>query len=94
MTKMIVEIPDPLHRLIKSLAGAKGESIKSLILRAIENVIKQEANINVKANNGDYITEEQADEMLKPVILKYISQINNGTFTGYTKEEFFKKLKK
>ncbi len=92
---MIVEIPDPLHRLIKTLAGSKGESIKSLVLRALENVVQKENNITVKnKSDGIYITEEQADAMLEPVILKHIDQIKKGKFEGYNKKEFFTKLKK
>ena len=90
---MIVEIPDPLHRLIKTLAGAKGETIKSLVLRAIENVVRQEAHIEVKNIDNKYLTEEQTDEMLKPVLMKYVNQVKQGIFEGYDKKEFFEKLK-
>lgn len=93
MTKMIVEVPDQLHRMIKSLAGANGESIKAFVLRGIEQVIKSEAKISVKKPNGNYISEEEADKLLKPVIMKYINQINAGKLELYSKKEFFKKLK-
>ena len=91
MTKMIVEIPDPLHRLVKTFAGANGETIKSVVTRAIENMLTNEAGINAK---NKYLSEEQADEMLKPVILKYADQIKKGTFEGFDKKEFFEQLKK
>ena len=41
MSKIIIELPDPLHRLIKTLAGAKGEPMKNLVLRGIENIVMQ-----------------------------------------------------
>lgn len=76
MAKIIIETPESLHKLIKFIAGAKGESLKSFIIRAIENTVEQETQINVKSNDGNYITEEQALKLLKPVILKYVSGIN------------------
>jgi len=45
MAKLLIEIPDNLHRLVKILASAKGETMKTTIIRSMENLIKQETNI-------------------------------------------------
>jgi hypothetical protein len=46
-----------------------------------------------KRKNSKYITEEEADRMLKPLLLRMVKQIHDGTLETYTEEEFFAKLK-
>ena len=40
-----------------------------------------------------YISEKEADKMLRPYLIRMIKRIESGEEKVYTKEEFFKKLK-
>jgi hypothetical protein len=97
--KMTLEISDHFHRTVKSMASAQGESMKDFIVNAVTKEIK-----NLKPNtktpvkktqkkNSKYITEKEADRLLKPYILKAVKSIQDGTAKVYSKEEFFRKLK-
>jgi len=95
MSRITIEIPNSLHRAVKSFVGASGETIKNFFVEAAKEHLKDKMTIDPKTQNSQekYITEEQADKMLKPLILKYINQIKEGKFAGYSKNEFFDKLK-
>lgn len=55
-------------------------------------LIKKPSKSN-KGKKSQYITEEEADRMLKPLLLRMVKQIHDGTLETYTEEEFFAKLK-
>lgn len=42
MTKVLIEVPDNLHRLVKTVASSKGETMKDFIIRAIQELVRQE----------------------------------------------------
>ena len=107
MSKLTIEIPDALHRTIKSVASANGKSIKSFFIDAVTEKLKTVTKVKAvkrtlqkkepmkktQKKNSKYITEKEADKMLKPYILRMIKRIESGEEEVYSKEEFFKKLK-
>lgn len=111
MIKLTLEIPDSLHRAIKSFASANGETIKEFFVKAASEELKKSAkllekkvpkkpvkkSVKVKENQSKklskYITEEEADEMLKPYLLRLVKRIASGEEELYSEEEFFRKLR-
>jgi hypothetical protein len=100
MTKLTLEIPDSLHRTIKSFASANGETIKDFFVKVVTEELKKSAKSLKKKTAkkpvkklSKYITEEEADEMLKPYLLRMVKRIESGEEELYSEEEFFKKLR-
>lgn len=90
----MIDVPNNLHRLVKSIASSKGETIKHFVLRAMESVAKQEAGkINID-DNCDFISEEEADNLLKPYILALVDDIKNDKEEVLDSEDFFDELAK
>ena len=56
MAKLLIEIPDNLHRLVKTLATAKGETMKNFVIRSMENLAKHEAN-NENINDVNFLKQ-------------------------------------
>ena len=95
MTKVMIDVPDNLHRLVKSLASSKGETIKHFVLRAMEDSAKQEASkINISNSNQEFINEEEADNLLKPYLLALVDDIQSGKEKVIDSEIFFNELAK
>lgn len=130
MSKLTLEIPDSLHRAVKSIASAHGETIRSFFIEAVTEKLKQTSKLkittkapvknpakplktstkasintltkttaknnmkNTTQKNPKYITEKEADKMLKPYILGMIKRINSGEEKIYSWEEVKKELKK
>ncbi len=103
MTKLTLEIPDALHRTVKSFASAHGETIKDFFIDAATERLKKKSKLktikvtkktmkNTAKKPSKYITEKEADRMLKPYLLRMIRRIQSGEEETYSKEEFFKKL--
>ena len=63
----------------------------NLNLRAMEFITKQEARIT---NTSDNINEAEADNLLKPYLLKLVDNISNGKEELFDSEEFFDELMK
>jgi hypothetical protein len=96
MTKLTLEIPDSLHRTVKSFASAHGETIKSFFVEAAMEKLKKPMKLKVKKSpkkSSKYITEKEADKMLKPYLIRLVQRIESGEEETYDKEEFFKKLR-
>jgi hypothetical protein len=68
MAKLLIEIPDNLHRLVKTLATAKGETMKNFVIRSMENLAKHEAN-NENINDVNF---------LKPHLTNLVDKISNN----------------
>ena len=88
----MIEVPDNLHRLVKTVASAKGETMKHFMLRAMEFVARQEANINI--NTSDNINETEADNLLKPYLSKLVDNISNGKEDLVDSKTLFNELAK
>lgn len=88
----MIEVPDNLHRLVKTVASSKGETMKHFMLRAMEFVAKQEANINI--DNSDNINETEADNLLKPYLSKLVDNISSGKEELIDSKTFFDELTK
>lgn len=52
MTKVLIEVPDNLHRLVKTVASSKGETMKDFIIRAIQELVRQETKIDPENFNN------------------------------------------
>ena len=92
MTKVMIEVPDNLHRLVKTVASSKGETMKHFMLRAMEFLAKQEANINT--NTSDNINETEADNLLKPYLSKLVDNISSDKEGLVDSKTFFDELAK
>lgn len=90
MTKVIIELPTELHRAVKSFVGANGDTMKNFFISATEEKLKQKTK---KKNKDQFITEEEADKMLKPYLLRLVKRINEGKEKLYSWEEVKKELK-
>ncbi len=96
MSKLTLEIPDALHRTVKSVASANGETIRQFFIDAATEKLKKTSKLKKpmkKTKNPKYITEKEADKMLMPYLLRMIKRIESGEEKTYTKDEFFKKLR-
>jgi len=104
MTKLTLEIPDALHRTVKSFASAHGKTIKDFFIDAAMEKLKKKPQLKTKTTTTKtmkkpakkptkYITEKEADKMLKPYLLRMIKRIQSGEEETYSEEEFFKKLR-
>ncbi len=95
MTKVMIDVPDNLHRLVKSLASSQGETMKHFVLRAMEVLAKKEINKTSTTNpNEEFINEEEAEHLLKPYLSNLVHDIDNGKEKTIDSESFFKELDK
>ena len=95
MTKVMIEVPENLHRFIKIVASSKGETMKHFVLRAIESLVKQEARTEISnSNNQEFITEEEADNLLKPYLSAIVADIEKGSEKVMDSKTFFGELAK
>jgi dipeptidase len=95
MTRLTIEMPDPLHKVIKSLAIMKGDSIKNITIEALTNYAKSSAGIVASSKTSKSgFTEEEAEKMLIPYFKKMIESIESGSKKFYTKEEYMKEINK
>lgn len=105
MSKLTLEIPDALHRTVKSFASAHGETIKDFFIQAATEKLKKSSKLKTefkplapmkktKKQNPKYITEKEADKMLKPYLLRMIQRIESGEEEVLSWEEVKKELKK
>ncbi len=92
MTKVMIEVPENLHRLVKTVASSKGETMKHFMLRAMEFVAKQEANIDT--NISDNINETEADNLLRPYLSKLVDNISRDKEALVDSKTFFDELAK
>jgi hypothetical protein len=96
MSKLTLEIPDALHRTVKSVASANGETIRQFFIDAVVEKLKQTSKSKKpmkKTKSKKYITEKEADKMLMPYLKRMIKRIESGEEKTYDKDEFFKKLR-
>ena len=93
MTKVLIDLPNPLHRMIKSIASSKGEPMKNIIMESLENLVKKEINADGKYSKNENITEKEADEMLRPYIIKLANRIDTGQEDLLSWSEVKKQLK-
>jgi len=68
MAQLLIEIRDNLHRLVKTLATAKGETMKNFVIRSMENLAKHEAN-NENINDVNF---------LKPHLTNLVDKMSNN----------------
>ena len=112
MSKLTLEIPDALHRAVKSFSSAHGLTIRDFFIEMTTKQLKESAKLktksmakpkekpkakiikNSKKKNPKYITEKEADKMLKPYLLRMIRRIESGEEETYSWEEVKKELKK
>ena len=88
----MIEVPENLHRLVKTVASSKGETMKHFMLRAMEFLAKQEANSNT--NTSDNISETEADNLLKPYLSKLVDDVSSGKEGLVDSKTFFDELAK
>ncbi len=103
MSKLTLEIPDSLHRAVKSMASAHGETIKDFFIDAVTEKLKKTSKKKpiakkpmkkTKKKNSKYITEKEAEKMLKPYLLRMIKRIESGEEETYSWDEVKQELEK
>ncbi len=95
MTKVIIDLPTDLHRSIKSFTGANGETMKNFFISAATEKLKYQNKVKSKKKVKDeFITEEEADAMLKPYLIRLVKRINEGKEKVLSEKEFFEELSK
>jgi len=103
--KLTIEIPDSLHKTVKSYASAKGKTMKEFFVEAAYDSLGKDVAKEVKkikkaktmkktSKNKKYITEKEADEMLMPYWIRMIKRIESGEEKVYSWEEVKKELNK
>jgi hypothetical protein len=92
MTKLLIDVPDNLHRYVKTVASSKGESLKKFVLRAMENLANKESgNFN---QDFAVIDEETANKALSPYLSSLVKNIDSGEELVLDSESFFDELNK
>ncbi|MES2678101.1 MAG: hypothetical protein V4612_07335 [Pseudomonadota bacterium] len=99
MTKVIIDLPTDLHRAVKSFTGANGETMKHFFISAAEEKLKYQKTqsknkISKKKIKDEFISEEEADAMLKPYLIRLVKRINEGKEKVLSEQEFFAELAK
>lgn len=72
---------DDFVKSVKAYALSHGTTVKTVMIDCFNKVVSKEDL------NNEYISESEADKMLKPLIKKYVHQIKNNTFKGATLKE-------
>lgn len=96
MTKLTIDIPDDLHHAIKSYSSIRGVTIKEFMIEAATASLKGNKKITPKMKSkksSKYITEKEADKLLKPYLLRLINRIEKGEEELYSWDEAKEKLK-
>lgn len=103
--KLTIEIPESLHKTVKSYASAQGKTMKEFFVEAAydslekggvsKEIVKDKKVKKMKkiSKNKKYITEKEAEKMLMPYWIRMIKRIESGKEEVYSEEEFFKKLR-
>ena len=103
MSKLTLDIPDSLHRAVKSFSSGRGVSMKDFFIEAAMDKMKDfseasenkpKKSLKKKKKSGKYITEKEADKMLKPYLLRMIKRIDNGEEDLMSWDEFKTELEK
>ena len=85
MTRLTIDLPNDLHKTLKSLAIIDGRTMRNIAISALERY----TYLRVTSDNTDSLPEEEIDKLLQPILLKYVKQIEGKDFKGKS----WKKLK-
>ena len=88
MTRLTIDLPEPLHKTLQSLSVIDGKTMENIAIAALETYAQSRAN----KQTDNYIDENEADELLKPVFIQYATQIQEGSFEGESWEEVKKQI--
>ena len=86
MTRLTIDLPDNLHKTLKSLSVISGEAMKTMAISAIQSYTK------AKIDKEALTSKEGIDELLQPVLSQYVEQIKNDDFVGRDWEDIKKEL--
>jgi hypothetical protein len=81
MTRLTIDLPDNLHRTLKSLSVIDGQTMRNIAIDALKKYTKSR------------IDENGVDDLLKPVLLQYANQIEEDNFKGEAWEKVKKEIK-
>jgi hypothetical protein len=91
MTRLTIDLPDSLHKTLKSLSVMSGKTMRDMAITAIDKYAK----VKIEKQNISYsddILEDEADLILKPVIEEYAKQIESNQFEGHDWEDVKKDI--
>ena len=86
MTRLTIDLPDSLHKTLKSLSVVDGQTMRNIAISALERYAVS------RVGKEKDINENEVDELLKPVLLKYVEQIEEGKFEWKSWEEIKKEV--
>lgn len=89
MTRLTIDLPESLHKTLKSISVLDGVTMRNMAISALEQYTIQ----RVKRDESDFITEDEADELLRPTLMQYAREIEKGEFDGISWEELHQELK-
>jgi len=77
-----------LLKTLQSLSVIDGKTMENIAISVLETYAQSRAN----KPTDNYIDENEADELLKPVFIQYATQIQEGSFEGESWEEVKKQI--
>lgn len=104
--KLTIEISESLHKTVKSYASAQGKTMKEFFVEAAydslekggigKEIVKDKKVKKMKkiSKNKKYITEQEADKLLMPYLLRMIKRIESGKEKLYSWDEVKEELNK
>lgn len=123
MIRLTLDLPDSLHKTLKSLAALNGDTMRNIAISAIERYTKktimaaQKEQINafdvaqglkLQFEKGqiaksafkekfdkivDYLSEDEANKILMPYLIKAVREIDKNKAKTYSLEEVMSELK-
>lgn len=91
MTRLTIDLPDSLHKTLKSLSVISGKTMRDMAITAIDKYTQVKIEKKTIFSSDD-ISENEADLILKPVIEEYVKQIENNQFNGHDWEDIKKDI--
>ena len=88
-------VSEKLEDFVEKQGSLKGQEVsRKNIDKKLQKTTKNKPKSKKTMKKSEkYITEREADQMLKPYLLRMIKRIDSGEEETYSKEEFFKKLR-
>lgn len=91
MTRLTIDLPETLHKTLKSLSVINGKTMRNIAISALEKYV--ESKIDKQNVNSSSLSESEVDELLRSVLSRYSNQIVKDNFDGKSWDEVKKDLK-
>ena len=91
MTRLTIDLPNSLHKVLKSISVMDGQTMKDIAITALEKYTQGNLNKRLIVKKENNPSEKLATKMLMPLIKKTAAQIQNSEIT---EEQFQLKFNK